>query len=137
MVNIWFDVRNASRSFIMTASPQPGQGITKAMRLRRRAEFLDVQSSGRKVHGRYVLAMCKVTSPNQPGRVGFTITKKIGNAAVRNRLRRVMREWLRTHGWVPAGKDIVFVAKPVASVGGVPVDAKQLVADLQRVVTQL
>lgn len=121
----------------MTATSQPGQGITKAMRLRRRAEFVDVQSSGRKVHGRYVLAMCKVTAPNQPGRVGFTITKKIGNAAVRNRLRRVMREWLRTHGWVPVGRDIVFVAKPSASVDGVPVDGKKLIADLQRVVTQL
>lgn len=125
------------RSLIMTATSLPGQGITKAMRLRRRAEFVDVQSTGRKVHGRYVLAMYKVTAPNQPGRVGFTITKKIGNAAVRNRLRRVLREWLRTHGWVPAGSDVVFVAKPAASVDGIPVAAAKLTADLQRVVTQL
>lgn len=61
------------------------------------------------------LAMYKVTAPNHPGRVGFTITKKIGNAAVRNRF-QALREWLRTHGWVPAGSDVVFVAKPAASV---------------------
>ncbi len=121
----------------MITTSQPGQGITKVMRLRRRAEFVAVQSSGRKIHGRYVLAMCKVTTPSLPGRVGFTITKKIGNAAVRNRLRRVMREWLRTHGWVPTGNDIVFVAKPAASVDGIPVDAAKLTADLQRVVSQL
>jgi len=121
----------------MTATSQPGHGIRKAMRLRRRSEFVDVQSSGRKVHGRYVLAMCKTTAPDQPGRVGFTITKKIGNAAVRNRLRRVMREWLRTNGWVPAGNDIVFVAKPSASVDGTPVESTKLRADLQRVVAQL
>ena len=127
----------AVRSLTMTTTSQPGHGITKAMRLRRRAEFVDVQSSGRKVHGRYLLAMCKVTAPNQPGRVGFTITKKIGNAAIRNRLRRVMREWLRTHGWVPAGTNIVFVAKPTASVDGIPVAAAKLTEDLQRVVTQL
>jgi hypothetical protein len=78
--------------------------MTKAMRLRRRQEFVAVQSSGRKVHGKLFLALVVETSGGAPvGRVGLTVTKRIGNAVIRNRIKRRAREWLRRHGWVPAG----------------------------------
>lgn len=82
------------------------------MRLRQRAEFVVVQSEGQKVHGRHVLAIArKRSSPDLIGRVGLTVTKKIGNSVARNRIRRMLREWLRLHGWVPMGWDVVLVAK--------------------------
>lgn len=88
--------------------------ITKEMRLRRRAEFLAVQSGGRKLHGRHVLALVK--QQDLPvGRLGITVTKKVGNAVVRNRIKRLLREWLRLHGWVPTGWDVVLVAKDTAA----------------------
>jgi len=88
------------------------QGISKGMRLRQRAEFVVVQSEGQKVHGRHVLAIArKRSSPDLIGRVGLTVTKKIGNSVARNRIRRMLREWLRLHGWVPVGWDVVLVAK--------------------------
>lgn len=95
--------------------------ITKAMRLRRRAEFLAVQSGGRKLHGRHVLALAKEqTLP--VGRLGITVTKKVGNAVVRNRIKRMLRDWLRNHGWVPPGWDVVLVAKDSAARQGHPDD---------------
>lgn len=88
------------------------QGISKEMRLRQRAEFVVVQSEGQKVHGRHVLAIGRQrSSPDLIGRVGLTVTKKIGNSVARNRIRRMLREWLRLHGWVPMGWDVVLVAK--------------------------
>jgi ribonuclease P protein component len=88
--------------------------ITKGMRLRRRAEFVAVQTGGRKLHGRHVLALAK--QQGLPvGRLGITVTKKVGNAVVRNRIKRLLREWLRLHGWVPAGWDVVLVAKDSAA----------------------
>ena len=47
-------------------------------------------------------------------RVGFTITRKIGNAVVRNRIRRRFREVLRglEPGVLRAGHDYVMVARP-------------------------
>jgi len=90
--------------------------ITKEMRLRRRAEFVSVQQDGMKLHGRHVLAMARKRSdPELVGRLGITVTKKVGNAVVRNRIKRLVREWMRLHGWVPAGWDIVVVAKDTAA----------------------
>ncbi len=93
--------------------------VSKAMRLRRRQEFLAVQGSGTKVHGKAFLAMISPSDPSvksgTTGRVGVTVTKKVGNAVTRNRIKRLVREWLRTHGWVPRGVDVVIVAKEAAA----------------------
>jgi ribonuclease P protein component len=90
--------------------------ITKEMRLRRRAEYVEVQRDGKKLHGRHVLALArKRSNPELVGRLGITVTKKVGNAVVRNRIKRLVREWMRLHGWVPPGWDIVVVAKDSAA----------------------
>lgn len=81
-------------------------------RLRRRAEFQYVQKGERR--GRPTLAaQARRRAPDGPPRVGFTATKKIGNAVIRNRARRRLREAARR--LVPlygvAGVDYVFLAR--------------------------
>jgi len=86
------------------------------MRLRRRPEFVVVQSEGQKLHGRHLLAIARKRSdPGLSGRLGLTVTKKVGNAVVRNRIKRMLREWMRVNGWVPTGWDLVLVAKESAA----------------------
>src|SRR5579862_7188463 len=86
------------------------------MRLRQRADFVSVQSTGKKVHGRHVIGIALQRADlTLAGRLGLTVTKKVGNAVVRNRIKRLLREWLRLHGWVPRGWDIVLVAKDSAA----------------------
>ena len=105
------------------------------MRLRERVDYLAVQANGRKLHGKHVLAIAhRRAEPQLAGRLGLTVTKKVGNAVVRNRIKRLVREWMRLHGWLPRGWDIVLVAKDSA--------ARQLqladfAPDLTRILRQL
>lgn len=65
------------------------------LRLKRRAEFLHVASKGRKapVHGLVLQTLAR--GDDAPARVGFTVTKKVGNAVIRNRTKRRLREAAR------------------------------------------
>ncbi len=46
-------------------------------------------------------------------RVGFTVTRKVGNAVVRNRIRRRLKEAVRVHaaGDMQPGNDYVIVGR--------------------------
>ena len=69
----------------------------KPFRLTRRAEFLHVAAKGRRaaVHGLVLQALAR--GDEGPARLGFTVTKKVGNAVVRNRTRRRLKEAARQH----------------------------------------
>jgi ribonuclease P protein component len=64
-------------------------------RLKQRAEFLRVAAKGRKapVHGLVLQALPR--DDDLPARIGFTVTKKVGNAVIRNRTRRRLKEAAR------------------------------------------
>jgi ribonuclease P protein component len=48
-------------------------------------------------------------------RIGITVSSRVGNAVVRNRIKRWVREFVRHHKeLLPAG-DLVIVAKPSAA----------------------
>jgi ribonuclease P protein component len=54
-------------------------------------------------------------APNEldRSRVGITVSSRVGNAVVRNRVRRRLREALRaSRDRVPSGQDVLVVARP-------------------------
>jgi len=80
-------------------------------RLTRRGDFLRAASRGRKA-ARPGLVLQVLPQPGGPLRVGFTATKRIGNAVARNRAKRRLREAARlTLAAAPPGHDVVLIAR--------------------------
>lgn len=97
--------------------PGPRSGVKreafpKAERVRRRAEYVAVQGRGRKLGGPHLLFLYCVLAGDENLRVGVTVTRKIGNAVTRNRVKRWTREVYRRHKhWFPARGRLVVVAR--------------------------
>jgi ribonuclease P protein component len=70
-------------------------GGAKPGRLQKRAEFLRVASAGKKAAVGGVVLQAMSRADALPARLGFTVTKKVGNAVVRNRTRRRLKEAAR------------------------------------------
>lgn len=93
------------------------EGFPRRLRLRRRREFLRVQRGGHKHHTRFFLVFVDRARPDEharlPGtRLGVTVTRKVGKAVTRNRIKRLVREAFRRERRVmPDGFDMVWVAK--------------------------
>jgi len=82
-------------------------------RLTKRSEFLYVRHGHYSAKGGLVIQMRKHPQRETGLKVGFTATKKIGNAVIRNRAKRRLREVARA--LLPelglAGYDYVFIAR--------------------------
>jgi ribonuclease P protein component len=89
----------------------PDQTLPRAKRLRRTADFGRVERQGTRAHGAFVTAIAK----RGGGRIGFTVSKKVGNAVVRNAVKRKLRDIARRHKDLFAARDLILVAKPEAA----------------------
>src|SRR5215471_2120410 len=92
-------------------------GFGRERRLRRRADFVRVQTHGERATSRhFVLLVLAGESPTALSRLGVVATKKVGDATMRNRIKRVCRECFRLWpGFVPDGVDLVVIAREGAS----------------------
>ncbi len=82
-------------------------------RLKRRAEFLRVAARGRKAALPSVVLQALAREGGGPVRLGFTVTRKVGNAVIRNRTRRRLREGARLllREMPLSGVDLVLIGR--------------------------
>jgi ribonuclease P protein component len=83
-------------------------------RVRKRVEFLKIQDSGLRVSTpRFVLILSASAAPHaREPRLGITASRRVGNAVVRSRAKRLIREAFRaTRELWPAGIDLVVIVK--------------------------
>jgi ribonuclease P protein component len=70
----------------------------KSRRLTRDSEFRRVRTEGKTMRGdTLTIGFLKNAEPNATARAGFITSKRVGNAVVRNRTRRRLREIFRKH----------------------------------------
>jgi ribonuclease P protein component len=87
----------------------------RAGRLSRSAEFDRVYRQGRSLGNRYLVLYCFPRAGEQESRLGLSVSRKVGGAVDRNRVKRLLREaFARESDGVAAGHDVVIVARPEA-----------------------
>lgn len=87
--------------------------LPREHRLTRRPDFKNCYEAGRRYFSRYFVLFAHRRADDSPAwRIGLAVTKKTGNAVIRNRVKRVLREFFRLHGSVmPGYVDVVVVPK--------------------------
>ncbi|MDX6669279.1 MAG: ribonuclease protein component [Solirubrobacteraceae bacterium] len=85
---------------------------TRRGRLSRSAEFERVYRHGRSHANRYLVLYAFPREGDGESRLGVSVSRKVGGAVVRNRVKRLLREAFRArHGAVAPGRDVVVVAR--------------------------
>lgn len=74
-------------------TPSTGS-FPRAARVRKRPEFLRIQALGRRVPTRSFVLLLYAREPHG-ARLGVTVSRRVGNAVVRNRVKRLVREAFR------------------------------------------
>ncbi|NLO89788.1 MAG: ribonuclease P protein component [Clostridia bacterium] len=85
--------------------------LKKDLRIKQNADFRRVYRAGKAVPGKFLVLIYRENGVGIT-RFGFSISKKIGKAVVRNRVKRVLSEICRLHLFeVKEGYDIVFIGR--------------------------
>jgi ribonuclease P protein component len=126
-------------------APPPGQGpqtpgrlgFPRAFRLVKRPEFLACYDGGRRHHTKgFILFVLKRQSGPFQWRLGLAVSRKTGNAVIRNRVKRLLREFFRLHApEIPGGIDIVAVPKKHLDAKGLTLGS--LTSDLEPALRQI
>jgi ribonuclease P protein component len=72
---------------------------------------LSLSREGKKVHTSHFVILRKANDKGE-NRLGITVTTRVGEAVIRNRIKRLIREYFRRHRHdFPTSHDIVIIAK--------------------------
>lgn len=88
-----------------------GYTFPKRCRIKKSADFELIYKEGKRVFNEYFTVFL-LDNGLSFSRLGVTVTKKVGRTHIRNRIKRLIREYFRlNYEDIPAGKDLVVVAR--------------------------
>ncbi|MFJ7972894.1 ribonuclease P protein component [Psychrobacillus sp. NPDC096389] len=89
--------------------------MNKRQRIKRNAEFQEIFKKGKSFANRQFVVYC-LTKEEDYYRVGLSVSKKVGNAVVRNRIKRYIRQtFLEIHDQVYSKMDYIIIARNPAA----------------------
>jgi ribonuclease P protein component len=87
--------------------------MRREWRLRQTTDFDRARGSGRSWASPLLACYVFARGDSDPARIGITVGRRTGNAVVRNRVRRRIRELVRgRHPALAPGIDVVLIARP-------------------------
>jgi ribonuclease P protein component len=111
--------------------------LSAANRLTDAESYRTVIRSGRRAGSRTLVVHLGTSEPDAPARAGFVVSKAVGNAVVRNRVKRRLRHLTREHlpslQGLPGSAVLVVRALPVAA----SASYAELGADLDRCLSRV
>ncbi len=109
-------------------APIAGEQFPKTARLRKRAQFIKLSRTGGKFQAAHFVVISEASDAME-SRLGITVSGKVGNSVVRNRIKRLIREFFRRHRSVlPRSTDFLVIARPSAAT----LPGKVIAAELER-----
>jgi len=107
--------------------------FTKDDRLLKRSDFLHLSNRGKRIYNRKFIAyICK--NDLNHCRLGLTVTRKVGKAVKRNRIKRLAREYFRQNRHIFRDHwDISLIAKRES----VDISNKALLSDLENIFVRI
>ena len=102
-------------------------------RLSRSADFERAYRRGRSAANRYLVLYVFPRAGEDEPRLGVSVSRRLGGAVVRNRVKRLLREAFRASPELAPGRDYVAVARPDAG----ELAERQGLAGVQRALTDL
>jgi ribonuclease P protein component len=94
--------------------PLAGRTHPREARIRKRRDFERIHRGGIRVHAGPFVILGQHLEGATRARLGLAIGRRVGNAVVRNRLRRLAREAFRSIASELPPVDLVVIAKPEA-----------------------
>ncbi|MDG2308107.1 MAG: ribonuclease P protein component [Candidatus Binatia bacterium] len=114
-----------------TTTSSRAQTLPKAARVRKRTDYLSIQNGGKRLSTRHFLVVYR-PGRNTDARLGITVTKKIGCAVIRNRVKRAVRETFRQARRDLPAVDLVVIVRKGAGALRMPEVAAELAPALNR-----
>ena len=114
-------------AYVPESPSRPAPGRVRVWRLRPGGEFERVRQTGRSWPHRLLIVIVQPRSdgPSARSRVAVTAGKRLGNAVVRNRIKRRLREAIRLiYPQLASGYDVIVIARaPIIGVEVAPITA--------------
>ena len=88
--------------------------MEKAYRIKKNSDFQTIYKKGKSVANRQFVAYTYNNSENKHFRLGISVSKKLGNAVTRNRIKRAIRENFKVHKDDIIARDIIVIARQPA-----------------------